>query len=290
MKKLYTFLFLAVSAFTVNAQTTITQWTFDASSTAATTGTGTLSYVGGVTEPASDAGGPYPGGWNGTAAGGFAYSSTGYPAQGTASGTAGFQFKVSTVGYKDIVLTLNERASNTASKWVEYQYTTDGTTWVTLKNNGGTLDNDFATNTVSTVDFTAVTAANNNANFAVRVVTIFAPATSAYEQILATGTYQGGNFRIDNVTFTGTAFTAGVKQNQIADLKLFPNPLTGNVLNIATNNNVEKSVAVFDVLGKQVLNAKTVNGTVNTGNLTSGVYVVKITEEGKTATRKLIVQ
>jgi hypothetical protein len=289
MKKLYTFLFLAVSAFTVNAQTTITQWNFDAKTTSATTGSGTLTLIGGITEPATDAGGAYPTGWTGTATGGFAYSATGFPAQGTASGTAGFEFKVSTVGYKDIKVTLDERASNTASKWSEYQYTTNGTTWVTLANNGGTITTQYKT-TPSTLDFSSVDAADNNANFAVRVVTIFAPTTNAYEQVTATNTYQGGNFRVDNVTFTGTAITAGVKQNEIANLKLFPNPLKGNVLTVVTNSGVEKSVAVFDVLGKQVISAKTVNGTLNAANLTAGVYVVKITEEGKTATRKLIVQ
>ena len=288
MKKLYTLAFVVLSAIAVNAQTTITQWNFDASSTTPNVGTGTIAYVGGVTEPATDAGGPYPGGWTGTANGGFAYSSTGYPAQGTASGTAGFQFNVSTVGYTDVIVTLNERASNTASKWTQYQYTTDGTTWNTLGNNGGVLVNSFNA-TPSTLDFSAITAADNNANFAVRVVTIFDPATGAYAPIGATSTYQGGNFRIDNVTFTGTG-VAGVKQNEIAGLKVYPNPLTGNVLNVTSNSNAVKTVAIFDVLGKQVINTTTANGEVNASALNAGVYIVKITEAGKTATKKLVVR
>ena len=84
--------------------------------------------------------------------------------------------------------------------------------------------------------------------------------------------------------------TAGVKSSEIAGLSIYPNPLTGNILNITSNSNAAKKVAIFDVLGKQVLNTTTVNGTVNTGNLTAGIYLVKVTEEGKTATKKLVVQ
>jgi hypothetical protein len=43
-------------------------------------------------------------------------------------------------------------------------------------------------------------------------------------------------------------------------------------------------------LGKQILNAKTANGTVNVSNLKGGTYIVKITEDGKTDTRKLIIE
>lgn len=44
------------------------------------------------------------------------------------------------------------------------------------------------------------------------------------------------------------------------------------------------------MLGKEVVNAKVTNNTVNVSNLTSGIYIVKITEEGKTSTKKLIIE
>jgi len=94
----------------------------------------------------------------------------------------------------------------------------------------------------------------------------------------------------NTATAVNVCGTAGVKQNQIADLKLSPNPLTGNVLTVSSNSDAEKAVAIFDITGKQVFKATTVNSTVNTGNLNAGVYIVKVTEEGKTATKKLIVQ
>ncbi len=101
----------------------------------------------------------------------------------------------------------------------------------------------------------------------------------------------GGTFSIDDVVFTGSVNATGsINDNNIAGLKMFPNPLTGNVLNITSNSDADKTVAIFDVLGKQVVNTKVSNGTVNVSALTSGVYIVKITEEGKTATKKLVVK
>jgi hypothetical protein len=98
-----------------------------------------------------------------------------------------------------------------------------------------------------------------------------------------------GLYAIDNFSITINA-TLGVKQDLIAGLNMYPNPVSNGILYITSNSNDAKSVAVYDVLGKQVLNSKTSNNAVNVSNLTGGVYFVKITEDGKTDTKKLIVQ
>ena len=50
------------------------------------------------------------------------------------------------------------------------------------------------------------------------------------------------------------------------------------------------SIEIYDLLGKEVLKANVTNNALNVSKLTAGVYVVKVTEEGKTATRKLVIQ
>lgn len=75
----------------------------------------------------------------------------------------------------------------------------------------------------------------------------------------------------------------------IAGLKVYPNPVTGGTLYIDSNSSASKSVVIYDVIGKQVLKANTTN-SVNVSTLTGGVYVLKITEDGKTATRKLVIR
>ncbi|PHK34990.1 hypothetical protein VF13_37745 [Nostoc linckia z16] len=83
--------------------------------------------------------------------------------------------------------------------------------------------------------------------------------------------------------------STGRNNAQIDGLSIYPNPLSGNVLHVVTPNNTEKAVAIYDVLGKQVVNTLTTE-TVNVSGLNSGVYIVKITEGGNTATKKLIIK
>lgn len=80
------------------------------------------------------------------------------------------------------------------------------------------------------------------------------------------------------------------QNNDIAGLKVYPNPVSNGVLHIESNLNTERTISLFDVLGKQVLNTTTSNNTINIANLNSGIYIVKISEGGKTATRKLVIK
>lgn len=77
--------------------------------------------------------------------------------------------------------------------------------------------------------------------------------------------------------------------NDISGLKVYPNPAK-NTLYVTSDSFAAKQVELFDVLGKSVLNTKVVNNTVNISSLSKGVYVAKITEEGKTATRKVVIE
>jgi len=121
------------------------------------------------------------------------------------------------------------------------------------------------------------------------------------------GDFDAGSFTYGNLAFvapnntceyiistinigTGAYGDVSVKDNEIAGLSLFPNPLSGNVLHIISDNNTEKNIIIFDVLGKEIIRAKTINKTLNVTNLNAGVYIVKITENTKTATKKLVVK
>ncbi len=101
----------------------------------------------------------------------------------------------------------------------------------------------------------------------------------------------GGNFSIDDVAISGNVTTLSSSSfNAIDGLKMYPNPLSGNTLFLTSTANAEMSVQIFDLLGKEVVKANVINNSINVASLQAGVYVVKITEEGKTATRKLVIQ
>ena len=88
-----------------------------------------------------------------------------------------------------------------------------------------------------------------------------------------------------------TAALLSVSQiNAIAGLEVYPNPVTDGILYVDTKANAEKTIAIYDVVGKQVLNTTTSSNLVNVAQLNGGVYILKITEAGKTATRKLVIK
>ena len=98
------------------------------------------------------------------------------------------------------------------------------------------------------------------------------------------GTAQVSARSIADVTLSSSSFDA------IDGLSVYPNPLKGNTLYLTSTANAEMSVQIFDLVGKEVLKSNVTNNIVNVSGLTSGVYIVKVIEEGKTATRKLVIQ
>ncbi|MDI9310924.1 MAG: T9SS type A sorting domain-containing protein [Limnohabitans sp.] len=95
-------------------------------------------------------------------------------------------------------------------------------------------------------------------------------------------------FRIDDIKLTGNLLSSKNFGN-ISGLKVFPVPAK-NILNVTSDSFATKNVEVYNMLGAKVLTGEVVNGTVNISSLTRGIYVIKITEEGKTATRELVVE
>ena len=87
-----------------------------------------------------------------------------------------------------------------------------------------------------------------------------------------------------------TSSTLGIQNNDITGLNIYPNPVTNGTLFIDTKLNAEKSVTIFNVLGKEVLNTITSSNAINVSKLSAGVYVVKVIENGSTATRKLVIR
>ncbi|HMN90699.1 MAG TPA: choice-of-anchor I family protein, partial [Saprospiraceae bacterium] len=213
---LSTCLLLVGSAWT---QTTITQWNFNGESattvpggtTSPTTavGTGTASLVGGTT--ATFASGVANGGSTDpviTAPPNYGWNVTTFAAQSMGNKERGVQFLVSTVGFQNIQVRWDQRHSNTSARHVRLQYTTDGSTWVDF----GTLYEGTSGDTWfngRSANLSTITAANNNANFGIRIVAEFAPSTTNYAPSQSTGTYGAtSTWRFDMVTISGTAIPA----------------------------------------------------------------------------------
>ncbi len=89
---------------------------------------------------------------------------------------------------------------------------------------------------------------------------------------------------------TPTGGTASVRENDIPGFNMYPNPVTNGRLTINTFSNANKEIQIFDILGKRILSANLKGRELNVSKLNSGIYILKILEEGKTATRKLVIK
>lgn len=76
----------------------------------------------------------------------------------------------------------------------------------------------------------------------------------------------------------------------IEGFKLYPNPVTQGKVYIETKLNSPKKILVFDVLGTQVIETTLLGKELNLSNLDKGVYILRVFENNKVATRKLIVK
>jgi len=83
-----------------------------------------------------------------------------------------------------------------------------------------------------------------------------------------------------------------VNSAQLINFSMFPNPSDGLVNFQLPSNISQAKVAVFDYLGKKILekNMSSIDNTLNVSNLSTGIYFVRIQSDSKTGTKKLVVK
>ena len=69
-------------------------------------------------------------------------------------------------------------------------------------------------------------------------------------------------------------------------IKIYPNPLSGNILNVRSNSNLD--FEVFSILGKKVTEGQILNSQIDFSNLNKGIYLIKFTSDKKSKTYKLV--
>ena len=93
---------------------------------------------------------------------------------------------------------------------------------------------------------------------------------------------------VDNIYFW-KAPTAGLDDHSLSAVEMYPNPAKG-VVKFSTVSNEALEVAVYDLLGKQVMPFQTLQTELNISSLTTGIYVAKLKQGVHSVTKKLIVK
>ena len=118
-------------------------------------------------------------------------------------------------------------------------------------------------------------------------VTIPLPNPSEAYQIVFNGIgHDAEGVYVDDV-WVGNSNDAVVEKQDI-EAVVMPNPTSGKIT--VSANVSEGNVAVFDMLGKQVMTDKIVDGIAefDLSELTQGVYFIKISDESSVKTVKIV--
>ena len=99
----------------------------------------------------------------------------------------------------------------------------------------------------------------------------------------ASGITGFGDFAVGQIVSLSTS------NFELENVKIFPNPVTNNFVTISSAIFGDINVSVFDVLGKQISNQKLHNNRLDVSGLKSGIYLLKISQNEKTAIKKLII-
>ncbi|MFS4454703.1 T9SS type A sorting domain-containing protein [Maribacter sp. 2304DJ31-5] len=79
-------------------------------------------------------------------------------------------------------------------------------------------------------------------------------------------------------------------KGDIDDFRMYPNPVTQGKVYISTKSNSPKKIMIYDVLGTLVLKTTILGKELNLTDMDAGVYVLRVLEKNKMATRKLIIK
>ena len=196
------------------------------------------------------------------------------------------QTKDASGGYKKLIQNIPNTTvgeSYTVSFW--YKIAAGGGSVVKMWSN-------FRDNTGAFLDGTTanITLAVNGNAWTKYEATVIAPATSV-KFWFEVRTYSNTTVYLDDFSFFHET-TASVKDNAIEGFALYPNPVSNGILNISSASASVKNITIFDLLGRQLLSSSLsgVKSNVDVSSISAGTYISKVTEAGKTATKKLVIR
>jgi len=93
--------------------------------------------------------------------------------------------------------------------------------------------------------------------------------------------------QIDNLTISQPL---SVDKNELVKFSIFPNPTANGMINIKLVDNSPSSLNVYDILGNKVYSSSAFENGVNLSSQASGIYMIQITQDGKSSSKKLVLK
>jgi hypothetical protein len=83
--------------------------------------------------------------------------------------------------------------------------------------------------------------------------------------------------------------TLSLPKNNVANIKVYPNPVEDGILHIAANESKNTSIEIYDLLGKKVFSTDTFSNTINISSLKKGVYMLNLKNDTGVRVEKIVV-
>jgi hypothetical protein len=97
-------------------------------------------------------------------------------------------------------------------------------------------------------------------------------------------------FFVTTLSFSQSIEPKKPDYGSIEGLTIYPNPVNNGKLYISSTKNLSKNIQIFDVLGKKIYDTELFGNALDISRLNNGVYIIKITENNITVTRKFVVK
>jgi hypothetical protein len=204
------------------------------------------------------------------------------------SGVKYWQIEVMTTGYNNIKLSSRQQSGNAnpGPRDFKLQYMIgSGGTWTDVPVGNIKVLNNWDTSYVN--NLVLPTACNNSASVFIRWIMTSNTSIDGSSAVAAAGTS-----KIDDIMIYGDVIS-GVEGYSENTFNVYPNPVTSGSQIHLSSSSLVNSIEIFDITGKSVyLNEISAVGNdilLDISKLKPGMYFVKLSSEGKTSGKKIII-
>lgn len=191
----------------------------------------------------------------------------------TASGTPAKTLIVSgitTEGYENLVLMMgHQKSTNAGSNELTIEVSADGTTWTPLT-------------------YTRPTGSGTS-NWILIFPTGTIPTTPTLSIRITNPLDSNVGFRVDDLKLGGTPIPLAATSTTKDTFTIYPTKVTNGLIYIASDKNGRKNVKVYDMTSRLVIDNQ-IKNELNVSKLQKGTYILNVEEQGKTVSKKFIIQ
>jgi hypothetical protein len=204
----------------------------------------------------------------------------------TSTGTTGYE------NFTSLSTNMVRGTANTITitpKWTSTVYSEGYAVFIDYNQNGVFTD----------AGETVFTKATSTATTATGSITIPTTATLGSTRMRVSMKYNGtptscetfsyGQVEDYTVNISLVAKMSDSSSNNTISFNLYPNPVNGDVLNIS-NLDVDSNYKIFNMMGQELGNGKIENQSINVGSLTTGTYLIEVSNENGATSKRFIKQ